>query len=107
MNRSLLAKLLVEVADGRTSKTAALEMIDRELKKLERECAVSTGSVLNKLYSAHGRTEGQPDMGWTVCLDARVVEIDTGMKSIRLNRDEALALLECLNAALPHMAVKL
>lgn len=67
----------------------------------------ATGSVLDKLYSAHGQTVGEPDMRWTVDDSARVLEIDTGFKMLRLTRAEALALLECLNAALPHMAVKL
>jgi len=63
--------------------------------------------ILDRLYSAHGLTAGHPDMRWTVDQSAHVLEIDTGMKSIRLDRAEALALLECLNAALPHMAVSL
>jgi hypothetical protein len=37
MNRTILAKLLIEVSAGRTTATAALEMIDREIAKLERE----------------------------------------------------------------------
>lgn len=68
---------------------------------------VAPRSVLDLLYSAHGQTEGQPDMRWTVSKDARVLEIDTGLRTLRLNRDDALALFECINAALPHLAVKL
>ena len=37
MNRTILAKLLVEVSKGRTSPTAALEQIDRSLVEMERK----------------------------------------------------------------------
>lgn len=68
-------------------------------------CALTDGSVLDRLYSAHGQTDGEPDMRWTVDQSAHVLEVDTGMKMLRLNRAEALALLECINAGLPHMAL--
>lgn len=45
-------------------------------------------------------------MKWEVDQSACLVEIEVGVKWLTLDRDEAIALLECLNAALPHMAVK-
>ena len=46
-------------------------------------------------------------MQWAVDDSAHVLSVDLGLKYVNLSRSEAIALLEVLNAALPHMAVKI
>jgi len=47
------------------------------------------------------------DYKWEVSQDGETLTVETRHTTLDLTRDEALALLESLNAALPQMAVKL
>lgn len=58
--------------------------------------------------SARGAVEyNGTRMTWAVDDSGRMLEIDAGAKMVVLTRAQAMAMLETLNAAIPHMSVLL